>query len=122
MQISNILNFDRKDTEAELCISDGDYSVICYAYPVKSIAINQTVSGIYGFMCTEIVKSTDQHYCVKKLSQYYAYSLTAKVVSKHDRVIRIGDLIIHLDSEIPHDVAEGDYISFRVQRLDVLLA
>lgn len=119
MYISKILNFNREDGEAELCITDGDYSVICYAYPTKTIAINQKVSGIYGFLCSEIVKSFENNYCINKLPQYYAYLLTAKVISKNGRIVQIGNLKIYLDTEFPKDILEGDYVSFRVQRLDI---
>lgn len=120
MHISKIISFNREDSEAELCISDGDYSLICYAYPTKTIAIDQKVSGLYGFLCTDIAKSFDHHYCINKLGQYYAYLLTAKVISKNSSIVQLGSLKIYLDTEIPNDISEGDYVSFRVQRLDLI--
>ena len=119
MYISKIISFNREDSEADLCITDGDYSVICYAHPAKTIAVNQKVSGIYGFLCTEIVKSCKQNCGINKLSPYYAYLLTAKVISKKSSIVQVGNLKIHLDTEIPNDILEGDYVSFRVQRLDL---
>ena len=119
MHISKIINFNREDGEAELCISDGDYSVICYAYPTKTITVNQKVSGIYGFLCTEIVKSLNKSYRINKLPQYYSYLLNAKVISKRNCIVQVGSLKIYLDAELPNDILEGDYVSFRVQRLDL---
>ena len=119
MHISKIISFNREDSEAELCISDGDYSVICYAYPIKTIAVNQKISVIDGFLCTELVKSFKPNYGINKLSQYYAYILTAKVISKKSSIVQVGNLKTHLDTEIPNDILEGDYVSFRVQRLDL---
>lgn len=120
MHISKIICFNKEDSEADLCISDGDYSVICYAYPTKTIAVDQKVSGLYGYLCTDIVKSFDHHYCINKLRQYYAYLLTAKIISKNSSIVQVGDLKIYLDTEIPNDIFEGDYVSFRVQRLDLI--
>ena len=119
MYISDIIHFNKKDSEAELRISDGNYSLNCYAYPIETVAVNQKVSGIYGLLCTEIVKSFEDNYCINKLPQYYAYSLTAKVLSKNSSTVQIGNLKIYLDGYIPNDISEGEYISFRVQRLDL---
>lgn len=119
MHISKIIHFNREDREADLCISDGDYSVICYAYPIESISVNQDVNGLYGFLCTEIARSYEYDYFIEKLPQYYAYWLNAKVVSKNDCTVQIGKITICLDSEIPKDIHDGDYVSFRVQRLDL---
>ena len=119
MYISEIIKFNKKDSEAELCISDGDYSVICYAYPVKTVTENQRVSVIHGILCTEIVREFEQIYSIHKLPQYYSYQLTAKVLSKKSSIVQIGDLIIHLDTDLPNDILEGEYVSFRVQRLDL---
>ena len=119
MHISRINSFRREDNEAEICISDGEYSLNCYAYPVKSISLEQNICGLYGFSCDGIVKSYDFNFSIKKLPQYYAYCLTAKVVSTNDHVVQIGKIYINLDSELPKDIREGDYISFTVQRLDL---
>lgn len=119
MHINKIIHFNREDREAELCISDGDYSVICYAYPVESISVNQDVNELYGFLCTDISRSYECDYLIKKLPQYYAYCLNAKVVSRNDCTVQIGKITICLDSEIPKDIFDGDYVSFHVQRLDL---
>lgn len=120
MYISKIVNYNRGDSEAELCISDGNYSVICYAYPIENIALNQEVDGIYGFLCTDITKSFERRFYVDKLSQYYAYLLTAEVVSAKNCTVKVGELKIYLDTTFSNDILEGDYISFRVQRLDLI--
>lgn len=120
MYISEILSYDEDDYEAELYISDGEYSLLCYAYTIKSFTVNQKVNGICGLLCEDIVKSFEQNYNITKLSQYYAYLLTAKVISTEKSIVKIGNLIIYLDKQLPNDIIEGEYISFRVQRLDLL--
>lgn len=119
MYISEVINYNSSDCEAELCVSDGQYSVICYAYPVQEITLHQSVSSMYGFMCTDIVKSFEHIYRVNKLSQYYAYSLTARVIARNSCIVQVGDLRIYLDTAIPKDIVDGDYVSFCVQRLDL---
>lgn len=119
MYIKEIIQFCKENREADMCISDGVYSVMCYAYPIDEIAVNKKVNTLYGFMCSEIIKSSSNICCVKKLAKYYAYSITAKVVSIDCSIVQIGDLQINLDTYIPNDIMEGDYVSFSVARLDL---
>ena len=118
MHITNILYFDRHDSEAEVSVSDGLYTVNCYAYPVNSVSVNQCVNGIYGFECTNIEKTDKEIYMIKKLSQYYAYMITAQVIAKDKGTVQVGKLCINLDAPIPNDILIGDYITFSVLRLD----
>ena len=43
MYISNILSFDVSDNEADIIVSDGNYQMLCYAFPARSLKIGQCV-------------------------------------------------------------------------------
>lgn len=118
MVITEIVNFNKEDSEAEVRVSDGDYSVECYVYPAEMSVFEKQSNVIDGMCCKNIVKANRKRYEIKKLSQYYAYHLTAKVVDKEKRVVCIGKLIINLDADIPKDIVNGDYINFSVLCLD----
>lgn len=118
MLITEVINFNEEDSEAEVRVSDGDYSVECYAHPANMSVLKKKSDVIDGFCCESIVKADRKKYEVKKLSQYYAYHLTAQVVDKEKRIVCIGKLIINLDADIPKDIVNGDYINFSVLRLD----
>lgn len=118
MYIKKIIYFNKVDREAELCISDGVYSVISYAYPVNAVVVNQEVDAIYGFECTNVVRATEQNYRINKLPAYFAYEVTAEVISICDNIVKVGDLRIYLDAVIPNDVSNGEYVSFSVLRFD----
>ena len=118
MFISDILYFSKEDSEAEVRISDGRYTVSCYAYPIDMVYVNQYVNTIYGFECADITKSDELKYAIKKLPQHYAYLLTAQVVNTESKIVRIGELFICLDIAMPRDMINGDYVSFSVLRLD----
>lgn len=121
MYIFDIEELNEDDNEADIIVSDGHYQLLCYAYPVKKLTINQKVNCIFGFACSDVVKAAYDYYDVLKLPQYYAYELNAKVVSKKKNVVKVGDLCIHLDTVIPKDIPDNDYVSFSVMRLDALL-
>lgn len=118
MYITDIVYFSKEDSEAEVSVSDGCYTVNCYAYPCDIVLVNQHVNTIYGFECTNITRLNETKYAIKKLSQHYAYQLVAKVMDNESGIVRIGDLFINLDNSIPKDIMNGEYIAFSVVRLD----
>lgn len=121
MVIVDIVYFSKEDSEAEVIVSDGNYAVKCYAYPVNSVAVNQQIRAIYGFGCSNIVKCDEAKETIQKMPEYYAYRLVAEVADQKEGMAHIGGLSIHLDSYIPNDIQKGDYVSFSVMRLDCLL-
>lgn len=121
MYIFGVEEYYKDDNEADIIVSDGYYQLRCYVYPVKTISINQIVNCISGFACSDVVKIEHDNYDVIKLSQYYAYELHAKVVSRKKNVVKVGGLRIYLDTVIPKDICDNDYVSFSVMRLDAIL-
>ena len=119
MLVKKIIQFDKQDKEADLLISDGRYNVICYAYPITSVCLNQEITELYGFDCSNILKISRELYDIKKQTSYYAYTFNACVISVMEGIVQIGEIRIRLDAEIPKDIFNGDYISFSVTRLDV---
>ena len=118
MVITNILYFNKDDSEAEVCISDGSYNLNCYVCPAENLSVGNTVNMIYGLECKNITRSCEAMYKVKKLLHHYAYLLTAQVIDMRNGAVRIGSLFINLDSAIPNDIVNGEYITFSVVRLD----
>ncbi len=118
MFVSDIICFNKEDSEAELRVSDGTYFLNCYAHPIDSVEINQNVNAVYGFGCTNIVKAEEPKELIKKMPQYFSYMLTARVEDKEKSIVSIGNLIINLDEPIPNDIVKGEYVSFYVLRLD----
>ena len=119
MFIKRIIEFAKQDLEADILVSDGQFSLLCYAFPVKEVSIGQHISALLSYGCSEVVKSDIQVLSIKKLQSYYAYSLTALVHSRKKNIVRLGDLYMELDRALPKDIFEGDFVSFSVIRFDV---
>lgn len=119
MHVEKIITFNIHDQEADLLISDGIHKVLCYAYPINNVQINQEISSVYGFDCVDIERANENKYEIVKHQDYYAYSLTGQVISKNDSLVRIGELEIYLDEPIPNDIQENEFIIFNVTRLDL---
>ena len=77
------------------------------------------MTAIWGFMCGDVVRGAESRASVTKLQEYYAYSVTGKVMSRGESIIQLGDIPIHLDTAIPGDIRNGEYVTVTVLRLDV---
>ena len=42
------------------------------------------------------------------------------MLSKVERTVKLGQLVLHLDAAIPGDIQNGDYVTFRLQRIDAI--
>lgn len=122
MFISDIEYLNNDNDEAEVSISDGQYTVVCYAFPFSNLPADPHISYIDAFMCTCIEKSDTRQYSVQKLPQHFAYRLTALVLDKERQIVSIGKIVIHLDFPIPKDIDNGEYVVFSVSRLDFISA
>lgn len=122
MFVKDILNYSKDDKEADIVVSDGIYDVICYDYPIRNnLLLNKKISTIHAYLASNIIKSDEEGFSIKKLSSYYSYVFVARVVSVEHRLVQIGMLMIYLDESIPLDIRNGDYISFKVSRLDAIV-
>lgn len=119
MYVEKIISFDKHDQEADLIVSDGINKVLCYAYPISKVQINQKINSICGFDCTNIERANKSESDINKLQEHYAYTLVGKVVSKENNLVHVGELEVYLDEQIPHDILENEFIIFNVTRLDL---
>ena len=119
MYISKIIEFSKDDHEADVHVSDGTFTILCYAYPVDSVCLGQEITAVFSYGCKNIVRENERTFCIEKLSQYYAYYITAQVLSYQDRSVQIGKICIQLDTTMPAGISDGDFISFSVVRLGI---
>ena len=121
MYISDIIEFSKADREADVCVSDGRYSIMGYLFPADRVRVKQGVTAVLTLDCSNIVKEDKPLIRIEKLQQHYAYSITAQVLSQQAGTVQIGGICIQLDTSIPKDIMDMDYVSFSVLRLDVVL-
>lgn len=120
MHIQTVLHFDKEGRKAEVIVSDGEYELLCYAFPIAAVEIGMPVSGLSGFSCSDVVRAENPYCAVTKLPSYFAYHMTGILFSKQKRTVRVGGLEISMDAHIPNDLSDGEYVSFDVQRVDLV--
>ncbi|MBR2466703.1 MAG: hypothetical protein IKB38_07245 [Clostridia bacterium] len=119
MFIKKIISFDKESGEADVCVSDGTYEVLCYSCSFSEMLKSKQIDCIYAFGCEDVYKSSLQSFDIIKNEQYYAYFFVAQVISKSLKRVRVGELIIEIDSYIPNDIFDGEYVWCSAQRFDV---
>ena len=120
MYICDVKHWSNQDKEADILVTDGEYQLLCYAQPFSWKECQTEVAALYAFGCGNIVKSENCAVNIAKQTDFYAYELSAEVVSKAEGTVKLGQLILHLDAALPGDVQNGDYVTFRLQRIDAI--
>ena len=121
MYISEIIGFSKDDREADVNVSDGTFTIMGYAHPIDSVCLGQEITAVLSYGCKDVVREDEHTLRIKKLPEYYAYSVTAQVLSHQEGSVRIGKICIQLDTTMPADISDGDFVSFSVVRFDFLL-
>lgn len=117
MKIKEILNYDKEAKEADMLISDGEFEILCYAFPFENKNPNNFT--LEAFMTKDIIRVEDKSCSViKSPDGYYAYYLRGKIINIKQRLVAIGNIIINLDDDIPKDIKNNEFIEFFVLRID----
>lgn len=108
---------DNEHTEAVIEITYGDISLLAYDYP------HTNLTKIHDYFLTCFVaENIHVEECwqapIHMNPESFEYYLVGRVISCSKRLVHIGNIKIYLDSPIPGDVYEGNYIGFNVVRLD----
>lgn len=119
MYISKIVSSNLDSLEFDIFVTDGKYSVMCYAHGLYVEVGNEITEPLMCLTVHEGIHSEDPNYEIIKLDRYYSYSLTGKVVDKESQIIEVGNLKFKLDMyDIPNDVSNNDFLTIIVERID----
>ena len=112
----SITKLQEEDYEAEILVKSEDYNLLCYCTSnlnsIKDIRL-------HAFLSQNIVKSETNNEKIVKLDNYYAYKLCCKVINRAEQLVALGEIKIYLDSSLPGDIKNDDFVEFEVMRLDV---
>ena len=119
MFIKKIDSFDNYSGEADLIISDGIYELLCYCsiYQNELKAMSR-INEIESFLCDNILRVETKEYLIIKQKEFYSYHLQGKVLDVDKHIVCIGSIMIKLDTPLPGDIKNQEFIEFDVVRLD----
>jgi hypothetical protein len=120
MYIESIKWLDEAIREAEVTVSDGHMSIVCFSHPLsKKINVNLT-EPVYCLNPENIVTSIGQAGFAKKYDNAFGYLICGKLIDKHNRIVLLGNIMLCLeDAYLPTDILENSFIEFSVSRLTI---
>ncbi|MDR0849920.1 MAG: hypothetical protein LBN07_00335 [Christensenellaceae bacterium] len=127
MYIKKISDYD--GYTANVIVTDGTYNLICFYCGYtngldKEIHENIEVKEISAMFSKNIMRINKSEYLIQKKygkGEHFAYYLQGKVLDLTTPLIGIGKLTVELDSPLPKDIAQDEFIEFSVDRLDCFL-
>lgn len=117
----SVISYDKDADEADIQISAGNISILCYVQPVKDLkAVCADKDPVLcAFMARDIVLDENPDPIALKTNEaYYAYRLRGVVVS--EKQIKVGELLIGIDSVIPRDIMPGQSVVMSCSRIDLI--
>ena len=109
-------------TEADIVVTDGEYELMCYYYDINGeVKEGMPVKEVSTLFAVDIMRLDEKKYLVQKnhgKGEHYSYYLHGKVLDKTVPLIGIGELVIELDAPLPKDIEQGEFVEFKVGRLD----
>jgi hypothetical protein len=120
MTIQHIANHSAFSNESDVTLSDGTYSLTCFACHLY-LGVGSVITEPLYAICTEnIKKSFDNIFSITAISKQYSYIISGLVVDTQNNIVKIGNIKIELDMPFPFDIQEGNYISFSCSRVDII--
>ncbi len=117
MYIKNIEWYDSDSEEGMYEVSDSIYTVVCYAWKEDYQKGDLVSDAIVSLCASNITISEDQCFKVERLS-FFEHKLTG-ILCDNRTAIRVGGICIKLDTAVPTNLCDGNWISVTMSRIDL---
>ncbi len=118
-----VLEFDADAREADILITDGSFSIVCFAPDCEDMSYIETLKskGMLMTFLADNIYRVGSHECsvIKNAKGYYSYDLIGKRTENNS--LTIGSIGIIVDKQFPCDIAVGEYVRLSCCRVDYFL-
>jgi len=118
LNVIEYLNDEGEEVLLEVCQNDIKLYTFCYPYTGEKTDTKEKVT-LYALFAHNIGPSLEFKPPCKTSEIAFNQHIHAKIVSKKERLVSIGDISIILDAPIDSEFPVGSFISFDVVRLDL---
>ena len=120
VQVCKIHWLSKEALEAEVTLSDGIFSLLCFAQPCYLQLGDKFMDVVHAFEPTPLRLLASTCCKVEKLSDNFSYYIEGKMEDTSSGIVRVGEISINVEySCIPGDLKNDDYVSFGCSRLDI---
>lgn len=121
IKINKINWLSKEAKEAEVYLSDDTFNIVCFAQPFEQNIGDKILHPLYTLNAKIIHKllREDQTSLIEKNGINFEYKLAGQLIDKKNNYMQIGDFIINIDTPIPNDFQEGDFIFLTCDRIDI---
>lgn len=119
MKVTKIIHCGSGYEEADVEVTDGNFSVICFCHPCELQGGQELTMPIHTLDATHIMRISQETYSVDKLHEPFSYHLIGQLIDRANGIVAIGGLLIDAGINIPKDILQGEFIEFRCDRLDI---
>ncbi|OIN56676.1 hypothetical protein BLX24_23915 [Arsenicibacter rosenii] len=120
VQVSNVKWLSKEAKEAEVYLSDVNFSLIVFSHPFNQNVGDSVKLPLYTLNAKGIYKlNNTENLLVNRKGKTFGYEISGTVLNKELNQIQIGEFVIQLDVSLPNDITSGDYVSFVCDRIDL---
>ena len=106
--------------EAEVCVSDGVFCLVCFSHPFNYFIGDIIHLPLHTLNAKNVFSLTgDEVFFVERLSSGFEYKISGRVVNENLNQVQIGKFIIELDVSFPNDIRLDSFVSFVCDRIDL---
>ena len=104
--------------EADVTLSDNQYELVCFSDEFFGKIGGKFDDMLYAIVDGDVYKSEDNLFLVKHLNNF-EYFIIAKIFDKTRNIAQVGECLINTGGGIPNDLENGEFVEFRVRRIDI---
>jgi hypothetical protein len=120
VKIYKINWLSKEAQEAEVYLSDGDFSIVCFAHPFNQALGDIITLPLHSLNTQEIyIQKHEKKVSIQREGESFKYKLSGRVINNVSNHVKIGEFIIALDVPLPGDIEISNYISLTCDRLDI---
>lgn len=119
MYVSEVSWINKEINEAEVEVSDGVYSVLCFSHPFGYNIGDKIKENLHGFDVKDIMKVDTGVFYAEREDSTFVHIVAGKLCEECS-VLSIGSIKINIEPDrVPKDLKDGDHIKVRISRIDI---
>lgn len=120
MVIEEIRWIDRSIREAEVLVSDGRYSVLCFSHPCDYSVGEAVNDPLFCLNVQDVELANRDGYEAARDAWGFSHMIRGKLCDPARGIVCVGGLRLEIDpGMIPKDIESGQFVQFFAGRIDL---